>query len=221
MKGLFVRDIKLAFVSGNNLVVSLLFFLAVIVITPFGIGPSAELLAKTGTGILWIGALLAILLGLDRLFQTEREDGALDIMIMDADLSTLAVIVLIKCLAHWTGSILPLVIVSPFLGMMLNMEPAAIGMTMLTLLLGTPAIALIGAAGAALTVALPRGGVLLSVIVLPLAIPVLIFGVSAANAVTATVLTPVTPLLFLIALTLLFAVIGPVAAAAALKYLTE
>lgn len=221
MKGLFLRDIRLAFASGNNLTTSLLFFLAVIIITPFGVGPAGELLSRIGAGIVWIAALLAILLGLDRLFQTDREDGSLDVMIMGADLVTIALFVLVKCLAHWVGTVLPLVVVSPFLSLLLNMEPAAIGATVLTLLLGTPAIIMIGAVGAALTVVLPRGGVMLSVIVLPLVIPVIIFGVSAVYAVTTATLTPVTPLLFLLALTLFFSVLGPVVAAATLKYISE
>jgi len=221
MKGLFLRDIKLAFASGNNLVISILFFLAVVVITPFGVGPSGELLSRIGAGIVWIAALLAVLLGLDRLFQTDKEDGSLDLMIMGADFSTLALAVFVKCLAHWAGTVLPLIIISPFLTLLLNMESAASRATTLTLLLGTPAITLIGAVGAALTVALPHGGVILSVIVLPLTIPVIIFGVSAVYAVTTAALNPVTPLLFLIALTLFFAAIGPVATAAALKYTSE
>lgn len=221
MKGLFLRDIKLAFSSGSNLAVSLLFFLTVIITVPFGVGPSVQLLATIGSGILWIGALLAILLGLDRLFQAEREDGSLDVMIMETDFPALALAVLVKCLAHWSGTVVPLVVISPFLGMLLNMEPAAIGATALALLLGTPAITLIGAVGSALTAALPRGGVLLSVIVLPLAIPVIIFGVSATAAMTSAGLSPAAPLLLLSALTLFFAIVGPAAAAAALKYLSE
>ncbi|TIV60415.1 MAG: heme exporter protein CcmB, partial [Mesorhizobium sp.] len=127
-----------------------------------------------GPAILWIAGLLACLLGLDRLFQADREDGALDLLVLNSDRQMLALTVLVKCLAHWTGSVLPLVVAAPLLGLFMNMEPTGIGATALTLLVGTPAITFIGAAGAAVAVALPRGGLLISVLVLPLTIPVLI-----------------------------------------------
>jgi heme exporter protein B len=125
--------------------------------------------------------------------------------------------VLVKCLAHWTASVLPLVIAAPLLGILLNMEPVALGAATLTLLVGTPAITFIGATGAAVAVTLPRGGLLVSVLILPLAIPVLIFGVSASYASVTDPAPFLPPFLILCALTLVFAVVGPVSAAAALR----
>ena len=182
MLALYLRDIRLGVRAGGGALTGVLFFLAVIATIPFGVGPDLNLLARIGPAILWIGALLASLLGLDRLFQADREDGSLDLLILAADRHMLALTVLVKCLAHWTASVLPLVIAAPLLGLFLNMEPTGIGATALTLLVGTPAITFVGAAGAAVAVALPRGGVLVSVLVLPLTIPVLIFGVSASYA---------------------------------------
>ncbi|PRD43441.1 heme exporter protein CcmB [Phyllobacterium phragmitis] len=221
MTALFIRDFRLALRAGGGALVGILFFLAVITVVPFGVGPDLALLSRIGPAMLWIGALLAALLGLDRLFQADRDDGSLDLLIMAADRHMLSVTVLTKCLAHWTATVLPLVIASPLLGLFMNMTPTAIGATALTLLVGTPAITLIGAAGAALAVSLPRGGLLVSVIVLPLTIPVLIFGVSAAYGAVTESAPFLAPFLILAAITLFFAVIGPLAAAAALKFSTD
>lgn len=217
MRSLFVRDLRLGIRAGGGALVGVLFFLAVVAVVPFAVGPDLNLLARIGPAILWIGALLAALLGLDRLFQADREDGSLDLLLLADHHHMLALTVLVKCLAHWTASVLPLVLAAPLLGLFMNMEPAAIGATTLTLLAGTPAITLIGAVGAALAVSLPRGGLLVSVLILPLAIPVLIFGVSAAYAATNEPAPFLPPFLILAALTLFFAVLGPVAAAFALK----
>ncbi len=215
MIALFLRDINLSVRAGGGALIGVLFFLTVVAVVPFAIGPDLNLLSRIGPAILWIGALLSCLLGLDRLFQAEREDGSLDLMLMQE--TPLVLTVLVKCLAHWTASGLPLVLAAPLLGLFMNMDGLAIGATMLTLLLGTPAITFIGAAGAGVAVALPRGGLLVSILVLPLAIPVLIFGVSAAYAATQEPAPFLPPLTILIAITLFFAVIGPVAAAAALR----
>ncbi|MGU3400943.1 heme exporter protein CcmB [Brucellaceae bacterium D45D] len=217
MGALFIRDLRLSFRAGGGALIGILFFLAVISVMPFGIGPDLNLLARIGPAMLWIGALLATLLGLDRLFQADREDGSLDLLLIGADRHMLTLTVFMKCLAHWVASVLPLVIASPLLGLFMNMEPAATGATALTLLVGTPAITFIGAVGAALAVALPRGGLLVSVIVLPLTVPVLIFGVSASYGATAEVEPFLAPFLILSALTLFFAVLGPLAASAVLK----
>lgn len=217
MLALFVRDLRLGIRAGGGALVGVLFFLAVVSVVPFGVGPDLNLLARIGPAILWVGALLASLLGLDRLFQAEREDGSLDLLILAESRHMLALTVLVKCLAHWTASVLPLVIASPLLGLFMNIEPVGIAATSLTLLVGTPAIAFIGAVGAAVAVALPRGGLLVSVLVLPLAIPVLIFGVSAAYGAVNDPNPFLPPFLILVALTLFFAVIGPFAAALALK----
>jgi len=214
---LFIRDVRLGIRAGGGALVGILFFLAVVAVVPFGVGPDLNLLARIGPAILWIGALLASLLGLDRLFQADREDGSLDLMVLDDDRHMLALTVLVKCLAHWVAAVLPLVIASPLLGLFMNMEPIGIAATSLTLLVGTPALAFVGAVGAAVAVSLPRGGLLVSVLILPLAIPVLIFGVSAAYGAVNDPNPFLPPFLILCALTLFFAVIGPLSAALALK----
>jgi len=216
LTALFLRDLKLSVRAGGGAMIGVLFFMTVVAVIPFGVGPDLNLLARIGPAILWIGALLASLLGLDRLFQAEREDGSLDLIMMQE--TPLLLTVLVKCAAHWTATGLPLVVASPFLGLFMNMDERAIGATMLTLLAGTPAITLIGAVGAAVAVALPRGGLLVSILVLPLAIPVLIFGVSAVYAAIEDPAPFLPPFMILMAITLFFAVIGPVAAASALRH---
>ena len=218
MTALFRRELRLGIRAGAGALTGLLFFLAVIATIPFAVGPDLSLLARIGPAVLWIGALLASLLGLDRLFQAEREDGSLDLVILAADRHMLALTVLVKCLAHWTASVLPLVIATPLLGLFMNIEPAGLGAATLTLLVGTPAITFIGAVGAAVAVALPRGGLMMSVLILPLAIPVLIFGVSASYAAVAEPDPFLPPFLILCALTIGFAVVGPTAAAIALRW---
>ncbi|MBB4230892.1 heme exporter protein CcmB [Rhizobium mongolense] len=215
MTALFFRDLKLSIRAGGGALIGVLFFLTVVAVIPFGVGPDLNLLSRIGPAIVWIGALLAALLGLDRLFQAERDDGSLDLMLMQE--TPLVLTVLVKCSAHWTATSLPLVIASPFLGLFMNMDEVAIGATMLTLLAGSPAITFIGAVGAAVAVALPRGGLLVSILVLPLTIPVLIFGVSATYAAVEDPAPFLPPFLILIALTMFFAVIGPAAAALALR----
>ncbi|TGQ10758.1 heme exporter protein CcmB [Mesorhizobium sp. M4B.F.Ca.ET.215.01.1.1] len=221
MLALLLRDIRLSIRAGGGALTGVIFFLAVIATIPFGVGPDLNLLARIGPAILWIAALLACLLGLDRLFQADREDGSLDLLVRGHDRHMLALTVLVKCLAHWAGSVLPLVVAAPLLGLFMNMEAAGIGATALTLLVGTPAITFIGAAGAAVAVALPRGGLLISVLVLPLTIPVLIFGVSASYGAVADPAPFLQPFLILAALTLFLAVLGPLAAALALRHGTD
>ena len=215
MMALFLRDLKLSVRAGGGALIGVLFFTTVVAVIPFGVGPDLNLLSRIGPAIVWIGALLSALLGLDRLFQAEREDGSLDLLMMQE--TPLTLLVLVKCLAHWVATGLPLVIASPLLGLFMNMDEIAIGAVMLTLLVGSPAITFIGAAGAAVAVALPRGGLLVSILVLPLAVPVLIFGVSASYAAVEDPAPFLPPFMFLSAITLLFAVIGPVGAAAALR----
>lgn len=219
MTALFLRDLKLSVRAGGGALIGILFFLTVVAVIPFGVGPDLKLLSRIGPAIVWIGALLACLLGLDRLFQAERDDGSLDLLVMQE--TPLVLTVLIKCIAHWTATGLPLVIASPLLGLFMNMSETAIAATALTLLVGSPAITFIGAVGAAVAVALPRGGLLVSILVLPLAIPVLIFGVSATYAAVEGPQPFLPPFLILIALTLFFAVLGPAAAALALRNTTD
>jgi heme exporter protein B len=218
MLALFLRDLRLGIRAGGGALTGVVFFLAVVATIPFGVGPDLELLARIGPAILWIGALLASLLGLDRLFQADREDGSLDLLVLADQQHMLPLTVFVKCLAHWTASVLPLVIASPLLGLFMNVEPAGLAASVLTLLAGTPAITFVGAAGAAVSVALPRGGLMISVLVLPLAIPVLIFGVSATYGAVTDPAPFLPPFLILCALTLFLAVVGPIAAAAALRH---
>ncbi|WP_439530659.1 heme exporter protein CcmB [Pannonibacter sp.] len=213
---LVARELRLALRVGGGALIGVLFFLAVVTVVPFGMGPDLNLLSRVGPAILWIGALLSTLLGLDRLFQADRDDGSLDLVLMAG--RPMELVVLAKCLAHWVATGVPLVLAAPVLAVFLNLEPVAIGAVTLTLLVGTPALTLIGAIGAALTVSLRRGGLLLAVLVVPLAIPVLIFGVSAADAAISEPMPFMTPFLILCALSLISAVVGPVAAAAALRF---
>jgi heme exporter protein B len=183
---------------------------------PFAIGPDLALLARIGPAILWLGALLASLLALDRLFATDHEDGSLDLLMMGE--MPLELTVAAKAAAHWLTTGLPLVVIAPLLGLMLNVDMRAMGWIALTLAAGTPALTFIGLIGAALSVALRRGGLLLAVLVLPLTVPVLIFGVAAANAAAAGS-TPFGPAFtILCALSLASFVLGPIAAAAALRH---
>jgi len=193
-----------------------LFFLVVVSMIPFAIGPDLALLARIGPAILWLGALLASLLALDRLFATDYEDGSLDLLMMGGMPLELAVAT--KAIAHWITTGLPLVIIAPLLGLMLNVDLHALGWLALTLAAGTPALTFLGLIGAALSVALRRGGLLLAVLVLPLTVPVLIFGVAATNAAITGPAPFGPPFTILCALSLASLVLGPIAAAAVLRH---
>jgi len=216
LAALLRRDIRLAVRVGGGALMGVLFFLIVVVMVPFALGPDLALLARTGPAILWLGALLASLLALDRLFAADHEDGSLDLILMGR--APLELAVAVKALAHWLTTGLPLVIAAPLLGLFLNLTPAAIGAVALTLLAGTPALTCMGLIGAALAVALRRGGLLVPVLVLPLTVPVLIFGVAASNAAVTGPMPFGTPFTVLVALTLASVVLGPFAAAAALRH---
>ena len=213
---LLIRDIRIAVRVGGGALMGALFFLIVVTMMPFALGPDLNLLARIGPAILWLGALLASLLALDRLFATDHEDGSLDLLMMGR--MPLEVAIAAKGLAHWLTTCLPLVIVSPVLGLMLNVELKSLGIVTLTLAAGTPALTFIGLIGAALSVALRRGGLLLAVLVLPMTIPVLIFGVASANAAILSGGAFGPPFTILCALSLASLVIGPFAAAAALRF---
>jgi heme exporter protein B len=216
LSALFARDARIALRIGGGAMMGVLFFLTVVTLVPFAVGPDLALLRHIGPAILWLGALLASLLALDRLFASDHEDGSLDLILMARP--PLELVVVAKALAHWVTTGLPLVIASPVLGLFLNLEPTALGATALTLLLGTPALTFLGVIGAALATALRRGGLLLPVLVLPLTVPVLIFGVAATNAAVEEQATFGTPFTMLCALTLMSAVLGPFAAATTLRY---
>ena len=213
---LLVRDIRLAVRAGGGALMGALFFLIVVTLVPFAAGPDLALLQRIGPAMLWLGALLASLLALDRLFTSDYEDGSLDLLLAGGLPLELAVAA--KAIAHWLTTGLPLVIISPLLALMLNVEISAMCPIALTLLIGTPALTFIGLIGAALSVTLRRGGLLLAVLVLPLTVPVLIFGVAAANAAVAGATTAGPAFTILCALTLASVVIGPFAAAAALRH---
>ena len=215
LTSLLVRDMRLAVRVGGGALIGVLFFLLVVAIIPFAIGPDLALLARIGPAILWLGALLASLLGLDRLIASDHEDGSLDLIL--AAQTPLELTMAGKALAHWLTTGLPLVVATPLLGLLLNLDPIATGAVALTLAAGTPALTFIGLVGAALTVALRRGGLLLAVLILPLTIPVLIFGVAASNAAIVGPIPFGTPFTILCALTLMSAVVGPIAAAATLR----
>ena len=216
LAALFLRDLRLAVRAGGGAPMGVLFFLIVVTLIPFAIGPDLALLRRIGPAILWLGALLASLLALDRLIAADHEDGSLDLILMGR--APLELVVAVKAAAHWLTTGLPLVIAVPLLSLFLDLEPRAIGAVALTLLVGTPALTFIGLIGAALTVTLRRGGLLLPVLILPLTIPVLIFGVAASNAAVIGPMPFGAPFTILCALTLASLVIGPFAAAAALRH---
>jgi heme exporter protein B len=216
LTALLLRDVKIAIRVGGGALIGVLFFLIVVTLLPFAVGPDLALLKRIGPAILWIGALLASMLALDRLLAADQEDGSLDLILM-AD-TPLELAVAAKALAHWLTTGLPLIIATPLLALLLNLDQSAAAAVAVTLLAGTPALTFIGLVGAALTVSLRRGGLLLSVLILPLTIPVLIFGVGASNAAIAAPLAFGTPLTILCALSLGSLVVGPFAAALVLRH---
>ncbi|MBL4741300.1 MAG: heme exporter protein CcmB [Sneathiella sp.] len=215
---LIIRDIRLAVRQGSAFTMTLSFFVVAVTLYPLGVGPELNILARIGPGVLWVGALLSCLLTLDRIFQADFEDGSLDQLMLGSlpiELMTLA-----KIIAHWLTSVVPLILITPILAVSLNMPADGIWVMMLALLVGSPVLSLIGAVGAGLTVGMRRGGVLLSLLVLPLYIPVLIFGVAAVEAAIAVL--PMGPHILLLAgLSLGALVICPIAAAAALRLAVE
>jgi heme exporter protein B len=213
------RDLRLATRLGGSAMTGVLFFLTVVTVIPFGVGPDMALLARIGPAILWIGALLATLLSLDRLFQADRDDGSLDLIL--AGPLPLELVVVAKCAAHWLATGLPLVVAVPALALFVNLEPEAIAACVATLMVGTPALTVLGAIGAALTVTLRRGGILMAILVLPFAVPVLIFGVAATTAAVTDPAPFLPPFLVLSGIGLIALVVGPVAAAAALRIAAE
>lgn len=213
---LFLRDVRLALRVGGGAWMGVLFFLIVVVLVPFAVGPDSGLLRRIGPAILWLGALLASLLTLDQLFADDRDDGSLDLILMGG--TPLQLAILAKALAHWLTAGLPLVIAAPLLGVFFNIDLVSMGAVALTLLAGTPALTFLGLIGAALAAALQRGGLLVPVMILPLTIPVLIFGVAASHAAIVGPVPFGTPFTILCALSLAGLVIGPAAAAAALRH---
>ena len=214
MIALLLRDLKLAFRAGGGFGLGLAFFLIVTVMVPFSVGPQSQLLSTIAPGVLWLGALLACLLSLDRLLALDWEDGSLDLL-ATAPLP-LESTVTTKALAHWLTTGLPLVLAAPVLGVLLNLPGPGYLWLVISLLLGTPALSVIGTFGAALTVGLKRGGLLLSLLVLPLYVPTLIFGAEVARRGAIGMETQ-TPLLMLAGITAFSIALLPFASAAVLR----
>lgn len=214
MIALLIRDFRLAMRAGGGFGLGLAFFLLVAVLVPLGVGPEAAVLAKIAPGILWVAALLACLLSLDRIFALDFEDGSLDLLATAP--MPLEGVVAVKALAHWLVTGLPLTVVAPVLGLLLNLPAAGYGWLLASLMLGTPALSVIGCFGAALTVGLKRGGLLLSLLVLPLYMPTLIFGAEVVKR-GAMGMDVATPLLMLAGITAGAAALLPIASAAAIR----
>jgi heme exporter protein B len=208
------RDLRLAWRSPGDSINVVLFFVLGVILFPFGVGPATEILARISVGVIWVMALLAALLSLDRLFREDAEDGSLDLLALSP--APLEFLVLGKVLAHWLVTGLPLIVASPLLALFMQMPFEAYPVLLLALLLGTPTLSLIGAIGAALTIGTRRGGVLIALLVLPLYIPALIFGVGAVEAASAG-LSVKPHLLLLGGLLALFLPLSPIATAAALR----
>jgi heme exporter protein B len=213
-RALIGRDLKLAFRAGGEALTLVLFFIMVAVIVPFAIGPDRPQLSRLAPGIVWIAAFLSMLLGLDRLFRADDEDGSLTLL-RHAGLP-LEAVVAAKVIAHWLVTALPLLLATPVLALLLSMSWAQWGQTVLALLIGTPALVSFGALGAAVTVGLRRGGLIAPVLILPLSIPVMIFGVGMLDPLAGSGAT-----LFLIALSLVVTAFSPFAAALALRVAGE
>ncbi len=211
---LLARELRLSLRSGGGAGLGLAFFLIVVLLVPFGVGPVPSLLAQIAPGTLWVAALLATLLSLDRLFQADFEDGTLDILTLSP--MPLEGLVAIKAFAHWLTTGLPLIVAAPVLALTLNLPDPAFLWLVTSLAAGTPALNFLGAIGASLTVGIRRGGLLLSLLVLPLYIPTLIFGASAVSA-AADGADPMPAFLLLVGITLFTLALTPFAAAAALR----
>jgi heme exporter protein B len=212
------RDLRLALRQGSDSIMVVTFFVLTVVLFPFGIGPESGVLERVSAGVLWVTALLASLLSLDRLFQADYEDGSLELLVLTP--TSLGIVVAAKVCAHWLTTGLPLLLAAPVLAVLLHMNADGFGVLMLTMLIGTPILSLIGAIGAALVLGARRGGVLLSLLILPLYVPVLIFGVGAIDAaVQARSAEP--HLLILSGLLVAALPLTPWAAAAALRQALE
>lgn len=215
---LVLRDLRLALRQGVDSLVVVLFFVLAVVLFPFGVGPERELLARIAPGVLWVMALLASLLSLERLFQNDYEDGSLDLLALSP--LSLELIVLAKCTAHWLTTGLPLLASAPLLALLLALPAQGFDGLLLAMLLGTPTLTLVGAIGAALVLGARRGGVLVSLLVLPLYVPVLIFGVAAVDGAVAGLPTRA-HLMILGGLFLGALALAPWASAAALRQAVE
>ncbi|MFL2774725.1 MAG: heme exporter protein CcmB [Paracoccaceae bacterium] len=214
MIALLQRDLILAVRAGGGFGLGMAFFLIVVILVPLGIGPDMEILSKVSVGILWVGALLACVLSLDRIFSLDYDDGTLELLLTSP--IPLEAVVTVKSFSHWITTGLPLVVISPILGLLLGLQVSDLKWVFISLLLGTPALSVIGAFGAALTVGIRRGGLLLSLLVLPLYVPTLIFGANVASKGLADISNN-SALLILTAVTLAAFSILPFASALVLR----
>ncbi|NBR53358.1 MAG: heme exporter protein CcmB [Rhodobacteraceae bacterium] len=214
MIALLMRDLRLAVRAGGGFGLGLAFFLIVVVLVPFGVGPNSDLLAKIAPGILWVAALLAALLSLDRIFALDYEDGSLALLATSP--LPMEGAALAKAVAHWLTTGLPLTLAAPALGALLNLPGPSYSFLLISLLIGTPALSVIGTFGAALTIGIRRGGLLLSLLVLPLYVPTLIFGAEMVRR-GAEGLATATPLIMLAGITAGAIALLPFAAAVALR----
>lgn len=212
---LLKRDLVLAFREGGALGTALGFYLIVVAMLPLGLGPDLNLLTRIAPGVLWIALLLAGLLSLPRIFEADHDDGVLEIMALGE--LPLEAVAAAKSLAHWLSTAVPLVLLAPVLGILLNLELAAYPVLIATMLVGTPAVSFLGAIGSALTLKARRGGLLLALLVLPLYVPTLIFGITAVSAALTSPEGFLPSFLILAAISLASLVLGPIASAAALR----
>ncbi len=210
------RELAAAVRDGGSVGTVLGFYAIAVAMMPIAIGPDLKLLGRIAPGVLWISMLLAALLSLGRLFERDVEDGTLDLFAMSA--VPLEVITVVKSLAHWLTTCLPLVLLTPVLGLFLNVDFAAVPMIIVTMLVGTVAVSFLGAIAAALTLRSKRGGVLVALLVLPMYVPTLIYGISTVSLLMLTPGSFVSPLLLLSAISLVSLVIGPIASAAVLRF---
>ena len=215
MRLLVARDLRLALRQGSDAAMVIAFFVITVTLFPLGVGPEPNVLARIAAGVVWVTALLATMLSLDRLFQSDYEDGSTDLLILSP--IPLELVVLAKVLAHWMLTGLPLILTAPILATLMNMPSGGYPVLILSMFLATPTLSLIGSVGAALALGARRGGVLISLLVLPLYIPVLIFAVGAVDA-SITGLTPRPHLLLLGAVLAAALPLAPWAAAAALRH---
>ena len=213
---LVARDLALAWKEGGAIGVTLGFFLVVVTMLPLSLGPDLNLLSRISAGVLWVALVLAALLSLGRLFETDLEDGSLDVLATGP--LALEGVVAAKGLAHWLSTGLPLTVLAPLLGLLLNLPGEGYLILVLTMLAGTPAVSFLGAIGAALTLRARRGGLLLALLMLPLFVPTLVFGIAAVNATTFEGSAALPPFLILVAISLAAVVLAPLAAAAALRF---
>jgi heme exporter protein B len=210
------RDLRVAWTEGGTVGVALGFYLVVVTLLPLGIGPDLNLLARIAPGVLWVALLLAALLSLGRMFETDLEDGSLEVLATGP--LPLEAVAAAKSLAHWLTTGVPLTVLAPLLGLLLDLPPEAYGVLIVSALAGTPGISCLGAIGAALTMRTRRGGLLLALLMLPLYVPTLIFAIESVRSATMGAEAFLPSFLILCAISLASLVLAPLAAAAALRF---